>query len=200
MPEIQGGRWDQLLTRFFGLKGPVAPGLSGEIVSTFPVNPFSPELYRLLGWRLMFGRAAQGNVAAQFSHVNLRNDSTDHLIVVTGVCGFTTSGATLISLARGNSAVGVAVTVAARDGRVGVAITAGSVAGVLRSGTAAAITGTRGWEEASSAANVSALFADALPVILFPNDSLIIWNETVNQTLYGSFAWQERPFEPGENL
>lgn len=199
MNQIQGGRWEGLLSRFFNLKGPVAPGLAPEIMPTFPVSPFGEELYYLLGTRLLFGTTQAGPVAAQYSQVNIRNDSTDSLVIVEGCMAFDGSGATYFSLARGNNAVGVAVTVAGRDGRSGLTITAGSVAGVVRQSTAVAITGTVGFNIGVTAANETANFAPALPAILRPDDSLIVWNNVVNHSLFVSFCWRERVFELGEN-
>lgn len=199
MTEIQGGRWDEVLRRVFPVKGgAIAPRMAPELVPVVMVQDFEPELYRVRGERLLWDSADTGPVAGQYAQVNLRNDSTDHLVIVEHLFACDVTAATDFILAMGNNAVGLAGSVAGRDSRVGFVITAGSVSGVIRTSTEAAITGARGGQYYQAVASQSVDLSRFLPVVLAPSAALFVWDSRVNQQLYVSFGWRERPVEPSE--
>jgi len=199
MSEIQGGRWDRVLRHLFPVKAQaVAPAVANEIMPTMELQRFDPDLYHLRGERLLMGGAIIGPVAAQYSQVNLRNDSADKLVIVEHITCTSASGSDQFRVAVGNNAVGTAQSVYGRDMRDGLVITAGSVAGVVRSSTeVAAITGNGllfgVWATLD-------LVQCSVPFVLAPTHALFVAMITSNRGLLASFAWRERPFEPGEVL
>lgn len=196
MSEIQGGRWDRVLRSLFPVKGQaVAPAVGNEIVPVMELQKFDPELHWLRGEALLMGTGLQGGVAGQFCQVNLRNDSDDRMVVLEQIVIAPGDGADLFHLSLGNTAVGVAQTVYGRDPRAGLIILAGAVAGVVRaSNLGAALTPAMRYSSPALLENV----ITHVPIVLPPTYACFISMATANRGLICSFAWRERPFEPGE--
>lgn len=83
MPQIEGGRWDSLLRRLFGISdyGP-SPGLSSEIVPTAVAQEWQGDQHFLRGELLAQGIIFQAAVAGQLSQISLFNETANILCVV----------------------------------------------------------------------------------------------------------------------
>lgn len=81
---IQGGRWDNLFRRYFGLKGQpaIAPELEATIQPVIVMQDDAPELSLLKGVRRYMTQGFQGAVAGQFSHIQLINPAGSGVIAV----------------------------------------------------------------------------------------------------------------------
>jgi len=84
VPQIEGGRWDGIARKLFDISSPVAvPNLSDEVIPTFEIQNWEPELYALRRERLLLGSTAIGPSAGEFSHVGLTNPlGSESLVVV----------------------------------------------------------------------------------------------------------------------
>lgn len=200
MNSIEGGRWDNLLRKFFTIKERgVAPSLAPEIVPTIQVEPSdNPTFDFLRNTRLCGGRAQQGAVAANFSQIELRNPTgSETLVVVTRINTWSIADNSFGIRVGTNSAAGVPTGQGNRDlrwlsGNFG--LIQRTVARILIDAVGAPL-GFELWEM-RALANVQVEFPEV--IILPPGFSVFADIFTVNLLLNASFVWYERAVEAGE--
>ncbi len=202
MNAIEGGRWDNLLRRFFSIKERgVAPSLAPEIVPYFGVeDAANPEFAFLRGVKLAAGDAqALAGGAGTNSQVELRNPAgSDTLITCLTVRLWGTTTSTFQVAVGTNGAVGVAASQGLRDLRWldGDFANIQRVVGrVFTSNTLAALVGFR-----IADIRILAQVQDTFPWPLTVPPGFSVFGGNVGQNLLANvgFVWQERPIEQSE--
>ena len=81
---IQGGRWDNLFRRYFGMKGApaIAPELDATIQPVIVMQDDAPELSLLKATRRYMTQGFQAAVAGQLSHIMLINPAGSGVLAV----------------------------------------------------------------------------------------------------------------------
>lgn len=198
---IEGGRWDNLLRRFFTIKERgVAPSMAPEIVPQFLVEPpDDATLYFLRGTKLATGGAQVANAAGVFGQLTLSNPTGSGTIVtVLAMEGASNVVETImfrVGFLPGGASVGQIEVL--RDTRWARGVAAGlvrTVATIELRNTAVHLGNLM--NEKRTIANRVVEFRH--PVVLNPGSAAHIENATVNVFLDASFVWIERPAEPGE--
>lgn len=201
---IEGGRWDNLLRRFFNIKERgVAPSMASEIVPVFAVEPpDDPTDDFLRDNRLMAAAEDVAAVAAEFGIWELRNPANSGMLVVVSQMWASARGDAIANFVLG---IGVqlssgeinAVTKGLRDLRwdAAGALIQQSAADFL-SYTDPAIPGVeiKRWSGPAAAGH----FEWNVPIIIPPLYSVFGYNRTANERFEGGVVWSERPFEPSE--
>lgn len=203
MNAIEGGRWDNLLRRFFSIKERgVAPSLAPEIVPVINVqDPNDPKNPFLLGERLMAATDEIAAVAAEFAIIELRNPVNSNAIVtMESAHAWTNAAAVGANLSVQLSSAEVnAVTKGLRDLRwddgTGGLIQR-SVADFL-SYTDPALPGVliatrrlRGAESPGADFN--------FPVVIPAGYSIFVTGDLVNTLYHLNIVWSERPVDRSE--
>lgn len=201
MNSIEGGRWDNLLRRYFTIKERgVAPSIAPEIVPYFPVEAAdNPTFDFLRGVKLAAATIQQAPVAAEFSQVVLHNPAgSGTIITVIAMEGWlTVDGSVEFRLGFDLPAGGTGGPEVSRDTRWARGVTAALLrtVGVVERSTAVAHLGTL-FNTHRVLTNTVGEFRH--PVVLAPNGSAFIETAVVNILLNASFVWSERPVEDGE--
>jgi len=200
MNSIEGGRWDNLLRRFFNIKERgVAPSMAPEIVPIVNVEPpDDPTMPFLRDVRTMGAYEELAAVAAEFGQLELRNPTGSNAIITTQeimLWGTAITGYEVrvqIETAEINQ-----VTKALRDLRWDDG-TGGLIqrsTGLFLSFTSPARYGIQVW--GSRALGDTQVFMRD-PIVLPPGYSVFAGVDAVNQIFGGGFVWSERPLEPSE--
>lgn len=191
--EIQVGRYNGVLHKLLGMpEGAPSPTLATDVFPMLALEVDRPEWKFLGGERLCGGRMTDGNVAAQYSHVGLRNPAGSGMLVVVQkiLIGFAANGAMYVALRAISTADNIYATYT-RDSRW---------PGLLGSAkiidhTTAVAQGTP-YAYIRGLANTTAQLTD--PYVLHPGYDLLVRNAAVNVQVDCSFMWTERGFEPNE--
>lgn len=197
---IEGGRWDNLLRRFFTIKERgVAPEIASEIVPYFPVEAGDNPTFHFLRNERLGGATEQvAAVAAQFSSVELTNPpNSGTLVTVTSVELWSSVLGSLQIRLGVHDGLGAPGTIVLRDLRWlrgNVANIQRLTARVFRNNNAAHFGTLLG--EARAIANTVIRYPE--PIVLPPGFSVFGEQATVNTLVNGQFTWTERPIEPGE--
>jgi len=200
--QIQGGRWDTFIRRLLPIKDrSIAPIFASELVGQVVVQEWEPEFYKLRDENLCIGLAAQAGVAAEFTHVKLRNPIGSGNLVVLEEVWFRPAAGVSIEMAQVISVATVGFTnqaTAFRDMRAGGLPGVGvTVAQVSIETNVAPLGGT-------AIARLQPLATDTmrlkLTMVLPPNSEIIFRALTVNVGMQVTFLWRERGAEPSELL
>jgi len=197
--QIQGGRWDNLLRKFFPIKErSVAPVLAPELVGYVTVQEWEPDMFWARDERLASTAAVLSAVAAELAHWQLFNPvGSNALLIVEDVWLRTTSASQFIDLATLTGAIaGVRQSTMPRDLRFAAVPNIGATVGQALVLSAPPTLG-------------SAAFAQIMPgnlsstrwpidLIIPPGESLIVRNVTVNNAWRISCRWRERTAEGTE--
>lgn len=202
MPQIEGGRWDQIARKLFDIAQPSAvPQLADEVIPTFTIQNWEPELYALRLERLCVGDLFVAGVAAQATQLGLTNPAgSQSLVIVENILlSFpqnqfwavrVVAEELLLSLGWVDSPT------AFRDFRWGAAPAVGVTTARVRGLNAAVAQGVPLDEIFFDAAQSSFLYKR--DYVLPPNTSLIVIPAPQNTIGRASFTWRERPFNPQE--
>lgn len=177
--------------------GEIAPGFSGIERAGETLTPTmnlwdQPEWAYLRRERLQYGRATQGAVAGELSHVGIRVPAGQMLVVIesvdvglaaTGTLSFSTGSAVLTGGETASSG-------AQRDRRI-----IGTSRAQMVRGSQAALSG--------AAVHFVRLLADTMyrypfAIVLEPGTTFWVVHDTANLGLTVSFTWRERSALPGE--
>ena len=204
MSQIEGGRWDGIARKLFNISAPVAvPNLSDEVIPTFEIQNWEPELYVLRRERLLFGSTATGAVAGEFSHVGITNPPDSGVLIIieqvelAGVPDLIwfaaiepeqlTTALGWTEVAYGNrdfrwpgGAVPTATLATARFVSLNTAVAQGEIVS----------TGTINSD--------SSTLPRRFPVVLTPNTGLIFRPSAQAVQMRAAMFWRERPFNPQE--
>jgi len=204
VPLIEGGRWDGIARKLFNIAAPQSvPNLADEILPTFEIQNWEPELYALRKERLLVGAADAGPVSAQFSHVAITNPNNSRtLVIVEDYMGFSpNAGDVFLGIENEELTTSLGWTLIQygnRDFRwpgQAVISTVRSVARLVNLNAAVAQgTTVQSWP-------VSGILSGPIakrPFVLPPNTGLIMRRDLVAQRVRGTFFWRERPFNPQE--
>lgn len=197
--QIQGGRWDTFLRRLLPIKDrSIAPILASELVGQVVVQEWEPEFYKLRDENLCFGMAQRAAVAAEFSHVKIRNPDLSGSMVILEQIWVRLSAAGIIDMATGGVELAgfTAAATAFRDLRSGVLTAGGVTVAELSSDTNVGALG--GTSVARAALGTNEIVQLKFPVILPPATEFIIRAFTANVTMNVTILWRERGAEPSE--
>lgn len=201
--EILHGRFNRLLQKTFGHKGPPpSPQLSTEVMPTFPLFR-GHELMILEGWHLFGCAMAAVAVAAQFSSAAIRNPPNSGAIAVlenaiilpaTNVVGLGYP-----HIYDGGVDFGNLSTVAPMDGRQSGFPVSGGSALVASFGANATLPGPGASQFWWTNSVVAPLYPwNGFEVVLPPGARLSMYDATVNEACKFAFIWRERPLEDAE--
>jgi len=204
VPQIEGGRWDGIARKLFDISAPSAiPALADEIIPTFEIQNWEPELYVLRRERILSGGTAIGPNAAQVSHVGLTNPINSQALVIVDSIEPAATVDAIWFLALSNEELSVAlgwgqVAYGNRDLRwpgAGVPATTLSVARLvsLNSAVAQGVSIYTGTVLAASNSRPR-----PFPLVLPPNTGVLFRPSTINIQMRASFTWRERSFNPQE--
>jgi hypothetical protein len=192
----QTARFQELLRRTFGIKGPLAIELAESVLPVMDITQYAPEQEILRGVRLWAGIIEQAAAIGAQSFARLENQvDSGQLILVerfqtyAGAVGNTINAALVLNVGIG--AIGGTMT--PRDWRRLDATSRGNAAD-LRSGTAVVGT-TIGIRDVVDASGRVVVPMDA---VVRPGSSLQVWGQANNVALFTSFWWRERKAEPEE--
>lgn len=206
MPEVEGGRWDGLVRKLLNISSPRAmPAVADEMIPTFQVQNWEPELYALRRERLLAGFIDQAAVAGEFPHIGLSNPADSNTLII-------------VENAEAHS-INVVPTVFAFSTELLASLGWFSISYVnrdLRWPGAGAFGNPRASARLVALSSAVAqgvqflrMISDNiggrqgpkrwLPVILPPNSGLIYRTDTnVNEQIICNYQWRERPFNPQE--
>lgn len=204
MPEIEGGRWDGLLRKLLNISAPRAmPAVADEMIPTFEVQNWEPELYALRRERLLAGFISLVGVAAQFAHVGLSNPpGSNTLVIVEKIEGYSFNNLESVFAMDTELATSLGWLNSAYVNR-DLRWPGGPVFSVTRSVArlaslnAAVAQGDQFWRFPSQATGGRQALAPT-PIILAPDSGVLMRCLTVNESIRCNFAWRERPFNPQE--
>jgi len=202
VPQIEGGRWDSIARKLFDISSPQAvPHLGDEIIPTFEIQNWEPELYVLRKERLCVGSRFQINVAAQLSQIGITNPAgSNSLVIVQNILTSFPSNEfyavrvvneeLLLSLGWADSLTGF------RDLRWGAVPAIGVTTARVRGLSSATPQGINVDEYFFDAGQNSFLYKRDW--ILPPNTGLVVIPTPQNTIHRSTFTWRERQFNPQE--
>jgi len=201
--EILVGRFNRGLQKLFGMKGhPPSPQISGELLPVLVTeNMMSLELRLLQSWRSWANQLNAAGVAAQFSAIRLRNPAGSNVLAVIEKVTIFEAAADQPIITRGpnnptSDLANLATAGNIRDVRMGPI----GPASIISFGSGAAVTGSKWWQGALTANNltIDVINYENQELVLGPNDQVTIWGQVLNQQVSGTFFWRERALEEGE--
>lgn len=205
MSQIEGGRWDGIARKLFNISAPVAvPALSDEVVPTFEIQNWEPELYALRRERLLTGNVFRVAAAAVNAHCAIFNPAGSNILVIVEELMFFPSADSGISWRLGSdlsSALGwVPAAYGNRDTRWpgGADTSVGRAGAQLLQLNSAVFQGDQIRQFANMLANVPQREENFKPIVLAPDTGFIVVPFTTNVTLQTNWSWRERPFNPQE--
>jgi len=204
VPQIEGGRWDGIARKLFDISAPVAvPQLSDEIIPTFEIQNWEPELYVLRRERILSGGTASGPSAGEFSHVGLTNPNNSNALVIVDTVepAATVNAIFFLSLSNEELTTSLGWGLLAYGNRdlrwpgAGTPATTLSVARLvsLNAAVAQGVSIYTGTILATSNSRPR-----KFPIVLPPNSGLLFRTSAQNIQMRASFTWRERQFNPQE--
>jgi len=197
--QIQGGRWDNLLRRFFPIKErSVAPVLAPELVGYVAVQEWEDDMFWARSEKLAYVTSGNVAVAAQRGHVQILNPAgSASLVMVEKVQVFSTAAVTFeLRYLSGPIAAGIASAVSPRDQRfANVPNVGAATARVFHLNTAAVIGTSASLQLVTLAGQMDEY---ALGCILPPGESLLFVDMNLNTFNIVNIFWRERAAEGPE--
>lgn len=205
MSLIEGGRWDAIARKLFNISAPSAvPNLSDEVLSTFEIQNWEPELYALRRERLLWGTAVQANVVGEFANVGLTNPpNSGVLLVVDQLQAYpvNTTEEFLLTISDEELTTSLGWTLQPYGNR-DLRWPGGAVLSTTRA-TARLVTLSAAVRQGNIVwgFNVGGVggrqWITEIPMIIPPDTGLIVASLT-ESTITASFSWRERPFNQQE--
>lgn len=205
MTEISGGRWDNLLSRLFPIKGrPIAPSMSPELQPIVVVQPDAPELGLLRRERL-YSLGVEIAAAATIPKLVLRNPpGSSGLIIVEQIWASSNTNQTRFQvrtqpLPAPPVDLATVATGTTRDTRQAGTAATSAVPGfgvISTEATVGALAGGLIVDAAINAFLLTPLLT--VPIILGPNTAVALQTVNVNITADYNIHWRERSAEPSE--
>lgn len=198
--EILVGRFNELLTRMFGLKGQgsPAPQLAGEIAPSFDLGAPPIEARYIGGEQVWCGYgAAPAGGAGKNAFASLNNPTGSNVIAVVERV------AVYVAI---NYEFNLGIDVNLRAGTIGPVLPRDSrlyngpypyktAIGITFAGDAVGAPAVLG-PYYGNLARQPTILDDGW--VLCPGSALVVYSQTQNQAILGSFSWRQRPLNPSE--
>lgn len=198
--QIQSGRWDRCLRRFFGVKefGPIAPAVSPEVLPVMVLQPHCPSLYHLRDERLAASFVSVPAVAGNTGYATLQTRE-NALVVLTKITVVSYAAALAYWIGwDNNNLAGTPVAGTFRDSRRGTVPAIAQQLATVFYGAVVAGPGAGGVFLETSAANAGETLVIDTEIVIAAGANFLVQATTLNQAFSCSFEWRERPLEDTE--
>jgi len=197
--QIQGGRWDNLLRRFFPIKErSIVPVLAPELVGYVAVQEWEDDMFWARSEKLAWVTSGNTAVAAQRGHVQILNPAgSSSLVMVEKVNIFSTAAVTFeMRYLSGPIAAGIASSPSPRDQRFATVPSVGTATAKVFHLNTAAVIGTAASLQLVTLAGQ--MDTHHIGAILPPGESLLFVDMNLNTFNIVNIYWRERAAEGTE--